>query len=431
MRGPIDREGLTRREFLGVAAGVAVLAATHRFRVPLGAGATSVDAVELTATDLDAYVREQMRLARVPGLAAAIVKSGEIAWARGYGWANIPRGLRATPNIDFMLASVSKTVTGVAVMQAVEQGLIDLDADVNEVLPFGVRNPRYPDTAITARMLLTHSSSLRDNWKVLSASYVYGDGADSPIRLGDFCREYFSPGGIYYDEGRNFSLSAPLTEYLYCNMAVALAGYMVEAASGIPFDTWCEDRIFIPLGMATTRWHLADLDRRQVAMPYRYERTTDAYRRYGQYGYPDYPDGQLRTSANQLARFLLAFIGWGEYAGVRILQESSVQEMRRSQIPGLVPGQGLIWYVAGSKGMRLMGHNGGDSGVATQMFFRRSDGTGVIMLANGDWHRVRAKWPLMSIFYRLFEEADRLPGVAGEAPARTGVTCNACGPLTS
>jgi CubicO group peptidase (beta-lactamase class C family) len=216
------------------------------------------------------------------------------------------------------------------------------------------------------------------------------------------------PGGASYNPGKNFSLSPPSSEYRYCNEAVALAAYLVEAASGTAFDAWCGDRIFTPLEMTTTSWHLSGLDRSDVAMPYRYDRASGRFRRYGQYGYPDYPDGQLRTSAEQLARFLLAFIGFGELAGVRILQESSVQEMRRSQIPDLVPGQGLIWYVAGRKGERLMGHNGGDSGVATQMFFRRSDGTGVITLANGDWHRDRARWPLSLIMDRLFEEADRL-----------------------
>jgi CubicO group peptidase (beta-lactamase class C family) len=302
-----------------------------------------------------------------------------------------------------MLASISKTVVGVAAMQAVEDGLLDLDADVNDVLPFAVRNPVFPDDAITLRMLLAHVASLRDNWQVLNHVYVRGD---SPVALGDFLAGYFVPGGADYDAERNFTGHAPGRAYAYCNEGVALAAYLVEVAAGIAFDAWCEARIFEPLGMASTGWHLRDLERRDVAMPYRYRSGPDRYRPTGQYGYPDYPDGQLRSSAADLSRFLRAFVGFGELDGVRILRTDSVEEMRRMQFGDAVRGQGLVWYVLHRNGERLLGHNGGDSGVATQMFFRERDGTGVITLANGDWRRAGATWPLSLVMDRLFEVAD-------------------------
>jgi CubicO group peptidase (beta-lactamase class C family) len=361
MRGPIADDGVTRREFLSIAAGAASLGLAPRALARREAAGAETEA------DLDDFVRRQMRAGRLPGLGAAIVMDGEIAWARGYGLANIPRDVPAGPDVEFMLASVSKTVTAVAAMQAVEDGVLDLDTDVNDVLPFAVRNPRFPDDAITLRMLLTHTASLRDNWQVLTEIYTPGD---SPVPLGAFLAEYFVPGGRHYDAERNFLVSAPGTDYRYCNEGVALAALLVEAAAGVGFDARCEERIFAPLGMDQTSWHLAGLERRDVAMPYRYVRSAERYRRYGQYGYPDYPDGQLRTSARQLARFLLAFIGLGEFAGVRILQEATVREMRRSQVPDVVPGQGLVWYVWHRGGERLLGHNGGDSGVATQIVAR-------------------------------------------------------------
>jgi len=161
--------------------------------------------------------------------------------------------------------------------------------------------------------------------------------------------------------------------------------------------------------MMDTSWHLAGLRRQDVAMPYSYVVTEDRYRALGQYGYPDYPDGQLRTTVTSLSRFLRAFIGGGELDGVRILQEDTVREMRSSQVPDEIAGQGLIWYVLHRRGERYWGHNGGDSGVATQMFFRPTDGTGVITLTNGDWRRAGNAWPLSVIMDRLFERADRLP----------------------
>ncbi len=387
-RGP----AFTRREALGLGAVAATLALAPPTRARVEG-------------DLDTYVREQMVAGRMPGLSVAVVKPDGTIWSRGYGWANIAHELRATPDVEFMLASVSKTVAGVAVMQAVEDGLLDLDDDVGDVLPFPVRNPEFPDDPITTRMLLTHTSTISDNWDVLTRVYVDGD---SPVPLGGFLSDYFTPGARWYDAERNFFSSHPGQRYRYCNVAVSLAAYLVEAASGTRFDAWCEERIFGPLGMQETSWHLEGLRRRGVAMPYRYLAAEDRFRALGHYGYPDYPDGQLRSSAAALARFLLAFVRGGELDGVRILQEATVREMRRSQVPDEIAGQGLIWYVLHRGGERYWGHDGGDSGVATQMFFRPTDGTGVITLANGDWRRDHAAWPLSRIMDRLFAEADRL-----------------------
>lgn len=394
MRGVVREQMVfTRREALGLGAVVATLAIASPARAR-------------TRVDLDTYIREQMHAGHIPGLSVAVVRPDGSTWSRGYGWANIPQERRAAPHTGFMLASVSKTIVSVAVMQAVEDGLLDLDGDVGDVVAFPVRNPEFPDDPITLRMLLTHTSTISDNWPVLYRTYVAGD---SPVPLGRFLSDYFTPGAPRYDAERNFLSSHPGNRYRYCNVAVDLAAHLVEAASGAPFDTWCEQRIFTPLAMEDTSWHLAGLRRRDVAMPYRYVVTENRYRPYGQYGYPDYPDGQLRTNAQALARFLLAFIRGGELDGVRILQEATVREMRSSQVPDEIAGQGLIWYVMHRNGERYWGHNGGDSGVATQMFFRPTDGTGVITLSNGDWRRAGATWPLSLIMDRLFEDADH-PG---------------------
>ena len=110
MRGSIGPDDLSRREFLGLAAGALAIGLGPRSRP--GAAAPVGD----RGPGLDRFVLEQMRAGRLPGLAAAIVKDGEIAWARGYGLANIPHGVPATPDVEFMLASVSKTVSAVAVI---------------------------------------------------------------------------------------------------------------------------------------------------------------------------------------------------------------------------------------------------------------------------------------------------------------------------
>jgi CubicO group peptidase (beta-lactamase class C family) len=353
---------------------------------------------------LDAFVRTHMRIAHVPGLAACVVRGGDIVWAKGYGWANIAQRRRVTPDTDFMLASVSKTVMATALMQLVQQGRVDLQTDVDTYLPFRVRNPQHPGRSITPWMLLTHTSSIRDAWATLDASYVPGD---SPVSLASFVRSYFTPGSRYWRPG-DFYDFAPGGAYRYANMGATLAGYLVQRVAHKGFDRVCQRNIFRPLGMNATSWHLSGLDPATVAMPYKYVRSTGRYQPYGQYGYPDYPDGELRTSVSQLGRFLAAYMNGGSYQGVRILKSVTVAEMLRPQIFPLAKGQGLIWYHDKIGSLKVVGHNGGDSGVSTFMFFDPASGAGAIVLTNGDAWRNGEYRALQRVVGKLLAPAPQM-----------------------
>ena len=325
-------------------------------------------------------------------------------WARAFGTANLATGDRARPETMFIVASVSKTVTGVAVLQACERGLIGLDADVNDVLGFEVRSPLFPDEPITTRMLLTHTAAVRDCWPTLLDVYVKGD---PQIGLRRFLRGYFQAGGRWWDSVRNFTQRPPGAHYVYSNVGVALAGYLVEAASGIPFDEWCRTKIFAPLAMEDTGWFLAGLDRSRIARPYAYQYATESFSSYGLYGYPDYPDGLLRTTPTALGAFLGMVTRGGRAPGGRVLDQSTVDEMLMDQIGPEVGGwQGLIWYRKTSDQHEdLFGHQGGDAGVWAEMFFRRSDGAGAVVLANGDTFRHEERLALIEIRDRLIADA--------------------------
>jgi len=374
----MDAPRLSRRTFLrGTAVATAGLAFSPAPDLLLGAPRASA-----AAGSLDDFMRARLADSNCPAIGAAAIYGGEVVWAKGYGLANVAQRQRANADTVFMLASVSKTVVAVAVMQAWEQGYFGLDDDVNPILGFSVRNPGSAGVKITPRRLLTHTSSIRDNWGELSPLYVQGD---SPIPLGTFLQRYLVPGGQYYAADKNYYGYAPGAQHTYSNVGAALAGHLVEAATGTPFDTWCEQNIFGPLGMTRTSWHLAGLNRDQIALPYRRVRG-GGWKSYGLYGYPDYPDGQLRTTPASLGRFLAAFANGGSHPGGRILQASTVNMMLSDQLTGIsAPWQGLIWYREDVGGIgSLYGHNGGDSGVTTDMWFRRSDGAGAIVLANGD-----------------------------------------------
>jgi CubicO group peptidase (beta-lactamase class C family) len=393
--GAIDRRTFLRRASL--AAGVAAVTPFAFVR----------DATARSRPALHRFVREQMLASRSPGVAVSVVRGDEVVWATGAGWADREQGIHAKPDTAFMLASVSKTVTCAGVMALVEDGLLDLDADVSGVLPFEVHVPANPHTAVTVRMLLTHTSAIRDRYSVWgtpnSDDTLYFHG-DSPVTLGDFESSYLVPGSSRYREGANFYERRPGTAYAYSNIAVALAGYVAEVVSGVDFDAWCLDRILTPLGMDDSGYRLADLTSSNLAMPYRVDHRTGEATPYFQYGYPDYPDGALRTSALHLATWLGAFMNHGAFGGARVLDRATVHEIRRDQLRGLVSWhQGLIWYGNSPNGYFRMGHTGGDYGVSTRMFFRPDTQVGVVSLANAYlWGR---RWDAFrAIELRLLDE---------------------------
>ena len=395
-RGPLITGELTRRRLLeGLGAAGAV-----------GLAGSLAQAEPSAATGgLKAFIREKMAAAHLPSLGLSMVHGQDLTWSWGRGFANFEDGVKADGDTVYMLASVSKTVTCAAVMQLWEAGSLDLDADVNRYLPFEVRNPSFPHHRITTRMLLTHTSSIRDRYSVWGAPYshptLYFHG-DSPIPLGKFEHGYLVPGGHWYVPDQNFYNEPPGTKYHYSNIAAALSGFVVECVSGVRFWRHCDREIFKPLGMEQTGWHLRDITTSNLAMPYYWKLHSPTYTPYFQYGYPDYPDGELRTSASALSRWLRCFINHGSLDGVRILKRRTVEEIRKPQIPGIW-WQGLIWYYTRQKGHVIMGHNGGDYGVSTQMFFNPKSDVGVILLMNRYIGGYRAWRDVLEIQARLFE----------------------------
>ncbi|MFP6751902.1 MAG: serine hydrolase domain-containing protein, partial [Pirellulaceae bacterium] len=282
----------------------------------------------------------------------------------------------------FQLASISKTITATAVMQLVEQDRISIDADINSLLPFPVRNPRHPEVSITLRQLLTPTSSLRDNWGVLEGTWV--QDRDFPHSLAESMIRYFTPGGRYYSRGKNFYEWAPGTRSRYSNVAFAMVAFIAQTQAGVPFEQLCQQGIFAPLGMEGCGYRLSEVDQGLVAMPSIWRARAGQFRSLGHHGYLDFPSGTLRTSAPQLARFLLSFIGNGQVDETRILKEETVHLMRQSAFPRIAPGQGLAWYRDRVGGSRVMGHDGSDPGVTTIMCFRPADGIGVVVLMNAE-----------------------------------------------
>jgi CubicO group peptidase (beta-lactamase class C family) len=304
-------------------------------------------------------------------------------------------------------------VTATALMSLEDK--FQLDDAVDAHLPFHVAVPSCPSGQVTVRQLLTHTSSIRDNEDLINCpgTCSYGAtfaptvtrGADSPIALDDFVPGYLTAAGTYYDAAKNFEAGCPGTINDYSNMGLTLAGYIAEQLAGQPLDKLTRDRIFTPLGMTETSWRLADIDPTHLAMPYDFSAAT-GFTPFGQFGEPDWPDGDLRSSVTELSRFLIMFMQLGAYGDHRIISEHAAWEMRKVQIPDLDDTQGLIWFYDDFGKRHVLGHDGSDNGASTNMFFDPADGAGVILLSNGMWSDANDNSPgADALMATLFEES--------------------------
>jgi CubicO group peptidase (beta-lactamase class C family) len=366
--------------------------------------------------DLDAFIAGEMQAEHIPGMATVIVKDGEVVWLQAYGYADEPAGLAMTDSTVLLLASVSKLFTGTALMQLVSQGMVDPDADISLHLPFAVSHPVHADVPITARMLLTHTSSIADNYTAMDTYYSVGDPT---LTLAEVMERYFSPSGADYSAQDNFLGAAPGTTYEYSNIASALAGYVVERVTQMPFDAYCAQHIFSPLCMDRTSWFLAGLDTASVARPHLW--SGGQYEALPHMGFADYPNGLLRSDVRGLARFMTAYLQGGNYAGHTVLPPATVGQMLTPQVPAIEPTQGLSWYLediylSGGGTVALWGHNGGEDGASTDVYIDPQNGIGVAVLSNAEGDN-------LYVVDALYDKALSLTGTgAGNAPCAVAVS---------
>ena len=145
-----------------------------------------------------------------------------------------------------------------------------------------------------------------------------------------------------------------------------------------PFDVYCKNNIFTPLGMTKTEWRLSNTPISELAIPY----SPDITNANPHYTFPDYPNGGLRTNVLDLSKFLRMVIQNGTFAGIQILKQSSMAEMKTLQFGSSE--QCLSFYYNTINGRKVLGHNGGEKGVTTEMYYDPNTNVGVIVFNNND-----------------------------------------------
>ena len=358
---------------------------------------------------LDRRIEAHLEKSGLVGAGAAIIIDRELVWLKGYGFADQQAGVPFTPQTVMNIASISKTFTGVAILQAVQEGKLSLDQDINTYLPFKVVNPSFPDTAITLRQLATHTSGITDRWTVYQRTYRWGDTATEPLDV--FLKGYLLPGGKDYSR-ENFLASRPGTQREYSNIGAALAGYIVELATGEKLTDYTKRRIFQPLHMQDSGWLLSDIAPGKHSTLYVGQEGFSVPIQH--YGLVTYPDGGVRTSVADLSRFFIALLDGGQYEGTRILDEASTAEMLRLQYteankPDNVilaeKNSGLFWSTKFDTTM--IGHGGSDPGVRTEMLSNLSKDVAVVIFVNTSLSGPEAR-VYNDIFKDLWEHAEAL-----------------------
>jgi CubicO group peptidase (beta-lactamase class C family) len=345
---------------------------------------------------------------KLAGMSACVIKNNEVVWQWAHGWADIENKIPVTVNTLFMLASVSKTITGATLLHLYDKGKFSLDEDIDDFLPFKIRNPKYPDEPITFRMLFNHTSTLNDDFEIISP--LYGDGDVTSPPLEELVRGFFTPGGKYYKQ-TNFIEKKPGQTFHYSNLNYVVIAYLVELLSKESFSSYCKKNILNPLNMKNSSWFLSDLNQKEVAVHYKIDENQEKkLKRVRHYGWPGYADGCFRSSIPQYTNFIKMLMNDGVFDGKRVLSSKTIAEMFTAQKIKDIPPEdnalpmvdrALTWRIIEMSGQKYFVHLGGGTGITTLVLIDPIKKSGIIWFCTGE-----AETPVtyLSIFNLLIEK---------------------------
>lgn len=364
-------------------------------------------------TDLDEAMNAIVEDYGVAGITAAVVKQRKVIWHGSYGWHDIEADRAIQDDSIIRVASISKSFTALAAMQLVQEGLLDLDEDINTYLSgrlnsleVEIRNPNHPDDIITVRQLLNHTSSIRNGRYVAFNTAGRNAGWDQQTDIPTL-DDYFALDGDFYAE-INWAAFAPGAEFEYSNMGFVVLGAIIESISGQRFDIYMNENVLQPLGMVNSSFNFNDLDPALVAPMYR--RTSDeptfskielgpnpSFEGYepGTHGGFFGPQGSLLSTSEDLTKFMVAMMNSDQ----RILSRKMIDEMHTLSVTTDKGGPATFWGIYKQKGLgihitdefvggvKMYGHTGGAYGIITDMYYMRENNLGnnlgIVFLING------------------------------------------------
>lgn len=326
--------------------------------------------------ELDAYIAKAVRDWEAPGLAIAIVRNDSLLIAKGYGVRELGKPELVDGNTLFDVASLSKSFTAAGAAILVDEGKLRWDDYVRRHLPSLHFPDPYLDRHLTLRDVLSHRTGLNpSNWIVR----LIGEGRD----LDALHRVPFLKTSAEFR-----------TTLVYSNIGYTVAGAVTAAAAKMPWAEFIQTRLIEPLGM-TSSYVNGDVPASgNVARPHAVINGKQVPIRTSS-GVQDGPSGGLRSTANDMARWLRFQINRGELEGKRLISERSMEEMhspqiifpttaamRRARLVETVAAYGLGWQVMDFRGRKLLWHSGNADGMPSYMAILPDQRIGVVVLVN-------------------------------------------------
>lgn len=321
---------------------------------------------------LDGLLPTALTQAGIAGATVSVVHDGKLVTARGYGYADTGTGDGEPVPVDpartlFRPGSVSKLVTATAVMRLVEQGKLDLDADIDQYLDYDL--PRRYDAKLTLRHLLTHTAGFEERLAGLIGT------EQKPVNLRESLvtdppEQIFEPG----------------TTPAYSNYGYGLAGYLVERASGVPFEDYVQREIFDRIGMDSSTFHQPLPAPLRDRMANGYPSTDQPAQPFEIVGQP--PAGALSAPATDMARFMLAHLG-ALPAEQSPVSRKTLALMHSPALDGTTLGQlaegrrmTLGFFEESRNGHRIIGHGGDTNYFHSHLQLYPDDGAGIFISFN-------------------------------------------------
>jgi CubicO group peptidase (beta-lactamase class C family) len=334
----------------------------------------AISQVENIAPAIQQIFKEE----KVVGLSVAVVKDNKIIYTNSFGSSNLETGAPLTNKNIFRIASISKSFSATSIMQLIEAGKLDLDEDVSNLVGFPIRHPKYPETIITLRLLMSHLSSINDSEGYFSLDYI------NPAKNPNWQKCYND-----YEPGKG---------YQYCNLNFNMIGTIIERTSGERFDQYVKHHILDPLGLYGG-YCVDSLDKSRFATIYDYNvdsakfiMSPNAYAARSEeianytmgYSTPIFsPTGGMKISATDLAKYMTMHMNYGRYKEGRIITKKSSKLMQTPLSVEENYGFALENTTKMVDGIPLVGHTGSAYGLFSAMFFDPKKKYGIVVISNG------------------------------------------------
>jgi CubicO group peptidase (beta-lactamase class C family) len=330
------------------------------------------------AEKAEAGINTIMQESNVVGISVAVVKNHKIVYTHSFGLKDRNTQEPLTDDCIFRIASISKSFSATSIMQLIEAKKLSLDDDVSQLIGFNVRNPKYPETIITLRMLMSHRSSINDSEGYFSLDYI------NPATNPNWAKCYNT-----YEPGKG---------YQYCNLNYNITGTIIERTSGERFDQYVKHHVLDPLGLYGG-YCVDSLDKKRFANIYEYNLDSAKFM-YSPNAYaaksteitayqmgkttPIFsPTGGMKISATDLAKYMIMHSRYGKSNGKRIMSRKSAKIM---QTPlSSEEGYGLAIETTEKMipGKTMKGHTGVAYGLFSAMFFHPKEKFGIVVISNG------------------------------------------------